>query len=172
MRRSCNAAFLAVLALPLLAGCDTKEQSYGAGGAALGALACGAAGAAIFHTTAGALGSAAACGAVGYLVGSSIGRKLDEQDRARAAAATQAALAQPVYYPHNTTNVVRPRPHPVTWKSDHGTGNSGTAAVVAVQPQPSGGECRTVREVAYIKGQETTQESKYCRSADGSWTSA
>lgn len=172
MRRPFSLTLLAVVALPLLAGCQNNEQSYGAGGAALGAVACGIVGNAIFHNAAGTLGSAAACGAVGYLAGSAIGRQLDDRDRALAAAATQQALATPVHYASSQTTVVRPHTKPQTWNSDHGTGTSGSATVVAVQPQPTGGECRTVREVAYIKGQEETQESKYCRGSDGSWVSA
>ncbi len=172
MSRTYRLALLAALSLPLLAGCQNNEQTYGAGGAALGAVACGIAGNAIFHSTVGTLGSAAACGAVGYLAGSAIGRQLDDRDRALAAAATQQALATPVQYAPTQTAVVHPHPKPTTWKSDHGTGTSGSASVVAVQPGPSGGECRTVREVAYIKGQEQTQESKYCRGSDGSWVSA
>lgn len=168
-----RAALVATVSLPLLVACQNNEQSMGLGGAALGSLACGVAGNSLFHSTAGTLISAAGCGAVGYLVGSAIGRQLDERDRERAAAATQQALAQPVSYPHRaTTNVVRPRARPVSWKSDHGTGNAGSATVVALQPEPNGGECRTVREVAYIKGKETTQETKFCRSPNGSWAAA
>jgi len=59
----------------------------------------------------------------------------------------------------------------VAWKSDH-SGATGSAQVVSVQKQASGGECRTVREVAYIKGQEVPQDSTYCRAPDGSWVSS
>lgn len=170
--RRWGSVVLVVSILPLAVACQNKEQSYGAGGAALGALACGAAGSAIFHTALGTLGSAAACGTAGYFIGSSIGRRLDQQDQAAAAAATQEALAVPVHYPPGRTTVVHPTTRPVSWNSDHGSGARGSASVVAVQPQSSGGECRTVREVAYIKGQEETQTSKYCRNADGEWTSA
>ncbi len=174
MPRSPHVLLVAAASLPLLLGCQNQEQSYGAGGAAVGALTCGLIGGAIFHSTAGGLASAAACGAAGYFVGSSIGRKLDDRDRERAQAATQAALATPVRYTPTQTTIIHPAPRPVTWASDHGTGVTGSASVVAVQPPAAtgGGECRTVREVAYIKGQEETQDSKYCRGSDGSWVSA
>jgi surface antigen len=172
--RQVGLVLAAAVMIPLLStGCQNNEQTYGAGGAAFGALACGVAGNAIFHSAFGTVASAATCGAVGYFVGSSIGRELDERDRQAAAAATQQALEEPVYYTATQTTPVHPRPRAVAWNSDHGTGTHGSASVVAVQPRPSGGECRTVREVAYIKGQEVTQQSQYCRnSADGSWTAS
>jgi surface antigen len=174
MRGSPHVLLAAAFSLPLLIGCQNQEQSYGAGGAAVGALTCGLIGGAIFHSTAGGLASAAACGAAGYFVGSAIGRKLDEKDRERAQAATQAALAVPVRYTPTQTAVIHPPAKPVTWASDHGTGVTGSSSVVAVQPPAAtgGGECRTVREVAYIKGQEEQQDSKYCRGTDGSWVAA
>ena len=159
---------LPLLAAPLLAGCGSNAQNYGAGGAAIGAVACGVIGNALFRTAGGTLGSAAACGAAGYFIGSAIGRRLDERDRTVAQAATQRALAAPIRYRPNQTDVVRPAVSR-SWASDHGTGVRGSASVIEATRQPNGGECRTVREIAYIKGQEEAQQTKYCKGGDGSW---
>ncbi len=158
----------ALVAVSLLASCELNEQTGGVVGGSLGALACGAVGSALFHNTLGALLPAAACGAVGYFIGSSIGKQLDEKDRHRAATATEQALNAPVPA-SKTGKTTHPPAKPVAWSSDHDTGAHGSSTVTAVQPQADGGQCRTVREIAYIKGQEVTQSSRYCRGADGGW---
>ena len=153
----------------LLGGCQTSEQNGALAGAGVGAVACGVAGALIFHTALGATASAGACGAAGYFIGSAIGRRLDEQERQRAAYATQQALAQPVAVPRGRTTPITPPARPVRWTSDSQPNVRGTAAVVSVQPEASGGECRVVRETAYIKGEEVNQNSRYCRNGGGEW---
>ncbi len=160
-------AFL--VAVPLcLAGCQTNEQTGGLVGAGGGALFGGLLGHAIGNNTTGTLIGAALGAAGGYFIGSAIGRQLDEQDRQRALAATQEALAEPAYYPPNGGQP-RPPARSAPWTSNHDTGARGSATVVAVQREASGGECRTVREVAYIKGEQVVQNSRYCRSTDGGW---
>ncbi len=168
MRTQRSLTVSVLVAATLLAACESNEQTGGAIGGSIGALACGVAGNAIFHDTLGALLPAAACGAAGYFIGSALGKQLDEKDRHRAAGATQQALAQPVSTKKKQT-ATRPPAKPVAWSSDHGTGAHGTATVTAVQPEPNGGECRTVREIAYIKGKEVAQSTRYCRTADGGW---
>jgi hypothetical protein len=32
-----------------------------------------------------------------------------------------------------------------------------------------GGNCRNVREIAIVRGQEVRQESRYCRNQAGAW---
>jgi surface antigen len=160
---------MASIAIPLVAGCQTNEQTGGLVGGGIGALACGAAGAALFHRSYGAILPAAACGAAGYFIGSAIGRQLDERDRAVAAVATQEVLAMPVSYRATGSAPYHPPARTVRWKSDH-SGTHGSATVVAVQPSRNGGECRTVREIAYIRGEEVPQTTRYCRPAEGgSW---
>jgi surface antigen len=159
MRRTGMAVVLAgALAV---AGCDTPglqndQQAGGLIGGAGGAIAGGIIGNS-FGGFGGLIGGV--LGSVGgYLVGSAIGARLDQADRQRAEAATQRALAAPT--PET----------PVAWHSDHNTGVSGSAQVVSQQPQSNGGECRDVREVAYINGEQTTQTSRYCRGPSGAWT--
>ncbi|MFO1039191.1 MAG: hypothetical protein U1E45_20295 [Geminicoccaceae bacterium] len=171
-------AGLAVLIL--LSGCQNKEQAGGTIGASVATVACGALGHALFDSTLGTVLPAAACGAAGYFIGSAIGQQLDEADRQQAWSATEQALAAPVAYPKGstavtTTSAAAPKKAPkppkkaAVWKSDSGTGNHGSAKVTAVQPQADGGECRVVHEVAYIKGQEVTQDQRYCRGTEGEW---
>ncbi len=167
--RSSPRAVAVLVAVPLfLGGCQTNEQTGGLIGAGSGAVLGGLLGNAIGHNAAGTLIGAGIGAAGGYFIGSAIGRQLDEQDRQRAMAATQQALAEPVYYPP-AGGPPPPPPRPVSWSSDHNNGTHGSTSVVAVQRQASGGECRTVREVAYIKGEEVVQNSRYCRSQDGGW---
>ena len=155
--------------MPLVAGCQNNEQTGGLLGGIGGALACGAVGAALTHRAYGAALPAAACGAAGYFIGSAIGRQLDERDRAMAAAATRQVLALPVSYPAASSTPHHAAARTVRWTSDHSSAH-GSATVVAVQPRSGGGECRTVREIAYIRGEEVPQTTKYCRSPEGSWT--
>ncbi|MFO1070834.1 MAG: glycine zipper domain-containing protein [Geminicoccaceae bacterium] len=154
--------------LVILTGCENREQTGAAVGASIGAIACGVAGSAIFNNTLGTVLPAAACSAVGYFVGSAIGRQLDAQDQQQAATATERALAVPVKPPQAGSS--RPvKAKASTWKSAHGSGASGSATVTEVEKKTDGAECRTVREVAYIKGQEVVQNSRYCRSGEGEW---
>jgi surface antigen len=161
-----------LVALPLsLTACQNNEQNGALLGTGGGALVGGVLGNVIGHSAASTLIGAGVGGALGYFAGSAIGRNLDEADRARASAATQQALAAPAYYPPSGARPMPPS-RPVNWTSDHNTNTRGSATVVAVNREPRGGnECRTVREVAYIKGQEEVQNSRYCRSPDGSWAS-
>lgn len=174
----------AMAATLMAAGCGTNQQTVGAGSSAVAAIACGAAGHYLFHSTLGAVLPATACGAIAYFVGSEIGRRLDEADREKAAGATQQALAQSLP-PAAATSTPQPKPSSgaarkpkpakatssptVTWKSADNSGAHGFATVVAAHDEPDGAECRSVREVAYIKGEEVVQNSTYCRSPDGDW---
>jgi surface antigen len=148
------------------AACQTNEQTGGLVGASSGALLGGLVGQAAGHNTTSTLIGAGLGAVGGYFIGTAIGRQLDEADQKRAAHATQQALAEPVYYPAGQPAALPKQP--AKWSSDH-SGDSGSAKVVAAQQTASGGECRMVREVAYIKGQEVTQDSRYCRGSDGSW---
>jgi surface antigen len=154
--------------VPLLVGCQTQEQTGALVGTAGGAVLGGVIGHAIGGST-GTVVGAALGGAAGLFAGSAIGRRLDEQDRARAEAATQQALAAPVTYPTQTAQAAPPPPQPVTWNSARNTGVRGSSTVTQVQRQSDGGECRMVRETAYINGEEVVQNNRYCRTASGQW---
>lgn len=169
------AACAAVFAL---SACQTQEQTGGLVGAGGGALLGGLVGGAIGHNAAGAVIGTSIGALGGYFIGSSLGRALDERDRARAQLATQQVLAQPMPPPAPPPSGgaygYHPEPQPAaapptaTWSSDHNPGVYGSATVVRAQQTPSG-ECRTVREVAYISGQEVTQNTTYCRGPSGQW---
>ena len=49
---------------------------------------------------------------------------------------------------------------------------NGSVTVVNVQPSNNGGECRTVREVAYVGGKELVDNQKYCRAPNADWQKA
>ena len=156
MKRTGCMALAAVMSLSLTSGCANNEQSgmlLGGGG---GLLAGGLIGNALGGRN-GALIGAVIGGLGGVLIGGAIGRDLDDRDRRRAEEATRLALADS-------------SSQPVSWTSDRNVGTRGGAQVVAVQRQPSGGECRTVRETAYIKGEERIQNARYCQNSSGEWT--
>ena len=163
-----NTAMAALVLVPFLGGCQTQEQSGALIGGAGGAIAGGVIGHAIGGNAGTAIGAILGGGA-GMLVGSSIGRRLDDQDRQRAEYATQQALQQPVYYPTPTATTAPPPQQPVAWNSARNAGVSGSSTVTQVQRQSGGGECRMVRETAYIKGEEVVQNNRYCRGSDGQW---
>src|SRR5262245_32214549 len=164
-RRAGMVGIVALLLLPMFA-CSTNKQTGQLVGAGGGALIGGAIGNAIGGNTTGTLLGAGLGAVGGYFIGGAIGEQLDEADQKRAAAATQQVLAEPVTYTPNPPPT--PPAKPASWQSDH-SGNSGSAKVVSVQQTANKGECRTVHEVAYIKGQEVQQNSRYCRSTDGAW---
>jgi surface antigen len=176
-----------------VAGCETTGSSQTAGqlgGGALGGAIGGFLGNEI-GGTAGALIGVVAGVALGGLVGGEIGRRLDEADRERASAATQQALERT-----EVRVVEAPAPRPTTteprqvdapakppqrreielvsapresWNSDENADVSGSATVIGADIDDDGRQCRTVREVAYIGGEELKQEVEYCRVADGGW---
>lgn len=157
MKRNSCVLIAAALTLTLTSGCQTNEQTgmlIGGGG---GMLAGGLIGNALGGRT-GTLIGAAIGGLGGAFAGSLIGRDLDARDRQRAEEATRLAL-------------ISTSTQPVAWASDQNTGTRGRAQVVAVQRQSAGGECRTVRETAYIKGEERAQTARYCQSSSGEWVS-
>lgn len=154
------AAALSLSACQDVPGMQNGQQTGGLLGGAVGAIAGGLLGNSLGGNgalIAGVLGSVG-----GYLVGSAIGAHLDAADRQRAESATSQALATPMQ-PGETGQ-------PVNWNSPQNAGVNGAAQVVGVQPAADGGQCRDVREVAYINGQQTTQTTRFCRSPSGTWT--
>jgi surface antigen len=139
--------------------------------------------------TTGALVAGIGGGVLGGLIGGEIGGRLDEADRERASQATLQALerseVEAASAPQPTvgeslpvTPVPQRQPEPVVasspvvaWDSDENEDVSGTAEVVDAEIDTANRECRTVREIAYIGGEEIAQESQYCRDPAGSgWT--
>ena len=149
------------VAIAALSGCQnmTNQQAGGAAGAGIGGILGG-----VFGNQAGHSGTSTVVGAglgalAGYFVGSAIGARLDDADRKKAEASTTKVLNSGTSK-HSS------------WTSDKGKTVHGSSDVVKVDPKPDGGECKTVREVAYIKGEEVTQNSRYCRAAGGEWAAA
>lgn len=180
---------VAVASLPLLGSCQTNEQTGGLVGALGGAAGGAAIGGAIGHNATGALIGAGVGALGGYLIGSAIGRALDERDRRLANQAVQQVLYAPAPYPESyyepapyapqpgappaRRHRAAPRPSQASahWASDH-SGANGSVTVVNVQPSNNGGECRTVREVAYVGGKELVDNQKYCRAPNADWQKA
>ena len=154
------AAALSLSACQNVPGMQNDQQAGGLLGGAAGAIAGGMLGSSFGGSgalIAGVLGSIG-----GYMLGSAIGAHLDAADRQRAEAATGQALAVPMQ-PGQVGQ-------PVGWSSPQNTGVNGAAQVVGVQPTADGGQCRDVREIAYINGQQTTQTTRFCRGPSGTWT--
>jgi surface antigen len=145
---------------------QTDSLIGGGGGAAAGGIL----GNILGHgSAAGTLIGAAAGGALGYFAGSYIGSKLDERDQRVAAQNTTDILDEPVYEPppgHAT--VIHHNPPVRHWTSDH-SGATGSATVTKVAVSTTGEECKEVRQIAVINGQELHENQNYCRNADGGW---
>jgi surface antigen len=152
----------------LLPGCEgmnmNNQQMGGALGATGGGLLGGLLGQQLGHSTTAALVGAGVGGLGGYFLGNAIGARLDAADKRKASAATEQVLEEPVHHANGQTTARR-----VAWTSDHNADVHGSAQVTQVQHQPDGAECRTVREVAYISGQEVVQNTHYCQDGSGQW---
>jgi surface antigen len=117
-------------------------------------------------------------GALGYVWG----QYLDEQEKLKVERSTQQALNQPIasnsplrtssatYSPEAAAAVAQP----VQWTSDTRPDSvSGRSTVLRVDSDGSGGECRTVQQLAVVDGQEDVQDVRYCRSSPNSqWARA
>ncbi len=139
-----------------LTGCVTNETGGQVGGGLLGAVA--------GQQTVRAIGGGENAQLLGALVGAAagayaggmIGRRLDERDRLLAEQARTRAL--------DGTGTQR-----VDWTSAANQGISGRAEA---RPSTASANCRVVTEVAYIRGEEVTEERTFCRNAEGAWNVA
>lgn len=139
-------------------GCETTTPKKDAG-AVLGMILGGVAGAAL-GDGAGQAVAIIAGAAAGGILGAMIGADLDEADRIKAEAAATAALHVPVG-------------NSVEWHSERNTSVGGTATPVAESTDEDGRECRTVRQVAYLDGQEVEDTTRFCRVGEsGRWAPA
>lgn len=160
-----------------LAGCTNPDGTTnntatgGLIGGGAGAVVGGALGDLFGHSAMATAAGAAIGGLGGYLAGTYIGQQLDQKDREAAAQQTSQVLEEPaptpapghaIYYHHAPTH---------RWVSDH-TSASGSATLEKVSMTSSGNECREVRELAVINGQEVVQHTSYCQTASGGWKAA
>ncbi|MBM3521573.1 MAG: hypothetical protein FJX57_01335 [Alphaproteobacteria bacterium] len=183
------------LALPL-GSCESAGEKQTAGtviGGVGGAVLGGVVGSAVGGRGAVVVGAVAG-GILGAWAGSAIGKRLDERDRQKAAAATQRVLAQPrpanwqppsqrtttsrssTTTPSNDSSTQAQQSSSSgwssAWRSDQNQGVRGNSSVVAVTRNTEGQECRSVQEVAYIKGEEVKQTTRYCKDSSGRWAQA
>jgi surface antigen len=146
----------------VLGGCEgTNQQAVATG---IGTAAGGLAGALIGRQVGGSGSSGALIGgllgaAVGGVAGNMIGQRLSEAERQRQVAANQRVLDTPL-----KPNAPLPREQ---WTSPENPTTRGTTEVVRVT---DGGQCRNIREIAYVRGQEVRQDARFCRDGNGQWT--
>ena len=146
----------AVLVLALaVAGCEqspygTKQTIGGLSGAALGGL--------LGSQFGGGTGRAAATGAgvlIGALVGSEIGRSMDDVDRMRA----NEAIGQSYYAPLG---------EPIAWNNPR-SGNYGTVTPLRDGTSTSGAYCREFQQTITIGGRREQGVGVACEQPDGTW---
>ena len=92
---------------------------------------------------------------IGGMAGSFFGEKLDELDQVKAEMATMTALR---------ANDERP----VSWKSEQNEDVGGSVAVVSGAGAQTA-DCKVVRHMLNIAGEEVIEEQEYCLDASGSW---
>lgn len=92
---------------------------------------------------------------IGSAMGSFIGEKLDEIDQLKAEMAAMTALKAE-------------DARAVSWQSEQNDDVSGTASVVSSKGATSG-DCKIVRHLLNISGEEVVEEQTYCLNANGSW---
>lgn len=147
----------ALCASALIAGC-ASDGTFGdngktVGGATLGALLGGVAGAATTHGNAGATIVGALAGG---LIGGAIGAQLDERDRRMRDAALAASL-------ESRRDVVR------EWRNPE-TGNSGVIKPLSGYTKTANAQvCRDFNESYTKDGTTRTEQSRACRDTDGKW---
>ncbi len=152
-RTSLKCIAITLLVATLGTGCAAIEANpkttIGAvGGATLGGLIAGAAGANPAAIAASVIG--------GMLVGGLVGNLLDERDRRLASEATQRALE------------TAPTGQPVPWQNPD-NGHSGTVKVTQTYQTASGTYCREFQQTVTIGGQPQSAFGTACRQPDGSW---
>lgn len=142
-----------------LAGCaeqggpGTKQTIGGGAGALLGGLA----GAAVGKSGSSATRAAATgIGAVaGLIIGSEIGRSMDDTDRQRAHQAAEQAHQAPIG-------------EEITWNNPD-SGNYGTVTPTRDGQNQSGQYCREYRTTVNVGGKVEEAYGTACQQADGTW---
>jgi surface antigen len=144
-----------LLALLFVAGCETYP--YGAkqtAGGVLGAAGGGLLGAQ-FGSGTGQLAATAAGVFIGALLGSEVGRSMDDVDRLKAEQAINQAHAAPI---GNT----------IAWNNAE-SGNSGTVTPTRDGTSDSGEYCREFQQTVVIGGKTEEGYGVACRQPDGTW---
>jgi surface antigen len=146
----------ALLAGPALTACqqvqDNPKQTAGAvGGAALGGLL----GSQFGGSTEWKMAATGLGVLLGAVVGSEIGRSLDETDRMRMQQASQQAYTAPVG-------------QTINWNNPQ-TGNSGSFTPVRDGYTNTGQYCRQFRTTVTVDGRLEEATGTACRQSDGTW---
>ncbi|MEN8182867.1 MAG: RT0821/Lpp0805 family surface protein [Myxococcota bacterium] len=148
---------VAVMLLPFLVSCASIQESYGDNPkAVLGSLGGAAAGAGIAALAGGSTGWIVAGGLIGGLAGGAIGKKLDDKDKQKAAAAAHEAFES------NRTG------QSSTWTNPD-SGNRGEVTPTRTYQLADGQYCREYTQDIYIGGEKHESYGTACRQADGSW---
>jgi len=145
------------MALVLAACSNQANNPRQIGGGLLGAGAGGLAGAALAKGSSSSTRAAATgVGAVlGLVVGSEIGRYMDEQDRQRSATAWSQAAYAPVG-------------QPVNWNNPQ-SGNYGSVVPVRDGYHQSGAYCREFQQTIVVGGRTEQAVGTACQQPDGTW---
>ncbi|MEE8499136.1 MAG: RT0821/Lpp0805 family surface protein, partial [Kiloniellales bacterium] len=92
---------------------------------------------------------------IGALIGSEIGRSMDEVDRMRAEQAYNQAATAPIG-------------QTIAWDNPD-TGNSGTVVAIREGTKNTGEYCREFQQTVVIGGRQEDAYGVACRRPDGSW---
>jgi len=142
------------VAASLLAGCSQDTGPNQAGGTLVGA----AAGGLIGSQFGGGSGKLAATGLgvlIGGLIGNKVGKAMDDNDKAKAMQAQQAAYAAPVG-------------QQIVWNNPD-NGHSGAITPVRDGRDQYGYYCREFQTTVTIGGQPQQAYGRACQQPDGSW---
>lgn len=141
-----------VLSLAACEGSDygTKQTIGGLGGAALGGLL-----GAQFGSGSGQLAATGAGVLIGALVGSEVGRTMDDVDRMKANQAVNAAHKAPIG-------------ETIVWNNPQ-SGNSGAVTPVRDGRSTSGRYCREFQQTITVGGTSSQGYGIACQQPDGAW---
>lgn len=146
----------AVLAAFSLSACEsiqnsgTKQSVGGVSGAVVGGL--------LGSKVGGGSGQLWATGAgvlLGALIGSEIGKSLDQADKMYLAQANQSAHSAPIG-------------ETVSWSNPE-SGHYGTVTPTRDGQSTSGRYCREYKQTIYVDGQQETAVGQACKNPDGTW---
>jgi surface antigen len=140
-----------LVALMVLAGCESKQE----GGTVVGAVAGGVIGSQ-FGRGSGRVASTIAGAVIGGIVGNEIGKSLDVRDRQLAQQAEMDAWER------------GQSGRPVRWRNPE---NGRYGEVIPEAPYRRGSiDCRDYVHRVYIDGRPQAMRGTACRNADGTWT--
>ncbi len=145
----------AAMIVMMTAGCaesgyGPKQTVGGLTGAALGGLL-----GAQFGSGAGQLAATGAGVLIGGLIGSEIGRSMDDVDRMRANEAVNRAHSAPIG-------------ETITWNNPQ-SGNSGAVTPLRDGTSTSGQYCREFQQTITVAGETQEGYGTACRQPDGTW---